>query len=322
MLSRIREDIRTIFAEDPAARTVWEVFTCYPGLHAIWLHRAAHFLWQHRLLFLARLLSHFGRWLTGIEIHPGATIGRRFFIDHGMGVVIGETAEVGDDVLMYQGVVLGGTSLEKTKRHPTIGNNVVVGTGATILGPITVGDGARIGAGSVVVKPVPPGATIVGVPGHVAGAKRERRHGADLEHGKLPDPVLRTLSEALDRQSLLEERVHELEEALLQIKPVTESKLSPAREATIRQALKEVLDPEVGINVVDLGMIREIVLNGRGVEVRMVLCPGCSLAAHLIEQVRRKVSSVVGDEPVEVVLLDEAWDCTEAASRLVTEVRA
>jgi serine O-acetyltransferase len=149
--------------------------------------------------------------LTGIEIHPGAKIGRRFFIDHGMGVVIGETAEIGDDVLMFQGVVLGGTSLEKKKRHPTIGNNVVIGTGATILGAITVGDGARIGAGSVVVKPVPPGATIVGVPGHVAGAKRESKPGTDLEHGKLPDPVLRTLSEALDRQGQLEERVRGLE---------------------------------------------------------------------------------------------------------------
>jgi serine O-acetyltransferase len=322
MLSRIREDIRTVFAEDPAARTVWEVLTCYPGLHAIWLHRVAHFFWNHKLFFFGRLLSHFGRWLTGIEIHPGAQIGRRFFVDHGMGVVIGETAEIGDDVLMYQGVVLGGTSLEKAKRHPTIGSKVVVGTGATILGPIAVGDGAKIGAGSVVIKPVPPGATIVGVPGRVAGAAREQKPGADLEHGKLPDPVLRTLSEALDRQSLLEERVRELEETLLQIKPVTESKLTPTCEAAIRQALKEVLDPEVGINVVDLGMIREIVLNGRGVEVRMVLCPGCSLAAHLIEQVRRKVSSVVGDEPVEVVLLDEPWDCTEAASRLALEVRA
>jgi serine O-acetyltransferase len=321
MLDRIREDIRTIFAEDPAARTVWEVLTCYPGLHAIWLHRVAHFLWGHKLFFLGRLLSHFGRWLTGIEIHPGARIGRRFFVDHGMGVVIGETSEVGDDVLMYQGVVLGGTSLEKTKRHPTIGDNVVIGTGATILGPITVGDGARIGAGSVVIKPVPPGATIVGVPGHVAGAKREQKRGADLEHGKLPDPVLRTLSEALDRQSLLEERVRELEETLLQTKPATESRLSLACEAAIRQALKEVLDPEVGINVVDLGMIREIVLNGRGVEVRMVLCPGCSLAVHLIEQVRRKVSSVVGDEAVEVVLLDEDWSCLDAAVHLNGENR-
>jgi serine O-acetyltransferase len=314
-----------VFAEDPAARTVWEVLTCYPGLHAIWLHRMAHFLWQHRLFFFARLLSHVSRWLTGIEIHPGARIGRRFFVDHGMGVVIGETAEIGDDVLMYQGVVLGGTSLEKTKRHPTIGNNVVIGTGATILGPIAVGDGARIGAGSVAVKPVPPGATIVGVPGRVAEAKHEKP-GMDLEHGRLPDPVLRTLSEALDRQSRLEERLHDLERMVSRIEPLALStpkrELSPTCKAGIRQALHEVIDPEVGVNVVDLGLVREIVLNGSGVEVRMVLCPGCSLAGHLIEQVRRKVRSVVGDEAVEVVLLDEAWDCSEAASRLAAGERA
>jgi serine O-acetyltransferase len=325
MLSRVREDIRTVFAEDPAARTVWEVLTCYPGLHAIWLHRMAHFLWRCKLFFFARLLSHVSRWLTGIEIHPGARIGRRFFVDHGMGVVIGETAEIGDDVLMYQGVVLGGTSLEKTKRHPTIGNNVVIGTGATVLGPIAVGDGARIGAGSVVIKPVPPGATIVGVPGRVAEAKHEKP-GVDLEHGRLPDPVLRTLSEALDRQSRLEERLHDLERMVSRIEPlalsVPKRELSPTCEAGIRQALREVIDPEVGVNVVDLGLIREIVLNGRGVEVRMVLCPGCSLAGHLIEQVRRKVRNVVGGEPVEVVLLDEAWDCSEAASRLTIGERA
>ena len=317
--SRIREDIQTIFAEDPAARTVWEVLTCYPGLHALWFHRAAHFLWQHKLLFWGRLLSHVGRWLTGIEIHPGARIGRRFFIDHGMGVVIGETAEIGDDVLMYQGVVLGGTSLEKVKRHPTIGNHVVVGTGATILGPITVGDEAKIGAGSVVIKPVPPGATIVGVPGRVAGAKRGPETGADLQHGRLPDPVLRTLSEALDRQGQLEERVHELEQTLSQLalpSPPPEHELSPGCEAIIRQALRDVIDPEIGINVVELGMIRQITLNGRGVEVQIVLCPDCSMAGHLIEQIRRKVRGVVGDEPVEVIVLDEAWSCSDAAARL------
>ena len=213
---RIREDIETAFAKDPAARTAWEVVCCYPGLHAIWMHRLAHLLWQHKLPFLGRLVSHLNRWLTGVEIHPGATIGRRFFIDHGMGVVIGETAEIGDDVLMYQGVVLGGTSLNKIKRHPTIGHNVVIGAGATILGAITVGDNARIGAGSVVIKPVPAGATIVGVPGHIAGPKRSEKPGADLEHGQLPDPVLRTLSEALDRQSRLEERVRELEHEIAQ----------------------------------------------------------------------------------------------------------
>ncbi|NQT48633.1 MAG: serine O-acetyltransferase, partial [Chloroflexi bacterium] len=154
----MREDVRTVFARDPAARSLLEVLFCYPGLHALRFHRVAHFLWQHRLRFTARLLSHVSRFLTGIEIHPGARIGRRFFLDHGMGVVIGETAEIGDDVLIYQGVVLGGTSLEKRKRHPTIGNNVVIGAASILLGPITIGDGARVGANSVVVKSVPPGA--------------------------------------------------------------------------------------------------------------------------------------------------------------------
>ncbi|MBN1815172.1 MAG: serine O-acetyltransferase, partial [Anaerolineae bacterium] len=317
---RIREDIQTIFAEDPAARTMWEVLTCYPGLHAVWLHRAAHFLWQRKLRFLGRLLSHVNRWLTGIEIHPGARIGRRFFVDHGMGVVIGETAEIGDDVLMYTGVVLGGTSLEKKKRHPTIGNDVVIGTGATALGPITVGDGAKIGAGSVVIKPVPPGATIVGVPGHVAGGKREQT-GADLEHGRLPDPVLRTLSETLDHQSRLEERVQGLERALaravLPLPPMRVDETLRDSENDVRNALRDVIDPEVGVNVVDLGLIREIAANGRGVEVRMVMCPDCSLVGYLIEQVRRRVRSVVGNNPVEVMLLDETWNWSDAAPHLI-----
>ena len=301
----IKEDIQTVFAKDPAAKTVWEVIFCYPGLHAIWLHRIAHFLWRHKLLFLARFLSHINRLLTGIEIHPGAKIGRRFFIDHGMGVVIGETAEIGDDVLMYQGVVLGGTSLEKKKRHPTIGDNVVIGAGAIVLGPITVGDGAKIGAGSVVIKPVPPGTTVVGVPAKLAGPK-EPRPGVDLEHGKLPDPVLKAISELLDRQSKLEERMRELERAVPRLVPMV-----PAEEISeekIRQALREVIDPEAGINVVDLGLIREIVLNGNKVEVRMVLTsPACPLAGYLIEQVRRKVKGLSGAEKVEVTLLDEPW---------------
>ncbi len=163
----LKEDIQTVFAKDPAARSALEVILLYPGVQAIWLHRAAHWLWRHNRQFLARLLSHFGRSMTGIEIHPAARIGRRVFIDHGLGVVIGETAEVGDDVLMYSGVVLGGTSLEKVKRHPTLGNNVVVGAGAIVLGAITVGDNARIGAGAVVVRPVPAGATVVGQAAHV-----------------------------------------------------------------------------------------------------------------------------------------------------------
>jgi len=322
LLNSIREDIRTVFAKDPAAKTVWEVLFCYPGLHAIWLHRLAHFLWQHRLLFLGRLVSHISRWLTGVEIHPGARIGRRFFIDHGMGMVIGETAEIGDDVLMYQGAVLGGTSLEKTKRHPTIGNSVVIGAGATILGPITVGDNAQVGAGSVVIKPVPAGATVVGVPSHIAGPKHSAKPGTDLEHGRLPDPVLRTLSETLDRQGRLEERVHELERVLSRIAPpalpAQERSMSPIQEADIRQTLREVINPEIGINVVDLGLIREITLNGSGVEVRMVLTsPVCPLAGYLVEQVRRKVRSVTGGGPVEVVLVDKVWSWNDVAPRLL-----
>jgi serine O-acetyltransferase len=311
MFDRIREDIHTIFAKDPAARSVLEVLCCYPGLHAIWLHRVAHFLWRHRLRFLGRLVSQVNRWLTGIEIHPGARIGRRFFIDHGMGVVIGETAEVGDDVLIYTGVALAGTSLEKKKRHPTIGNNVVIGTGATILGAITVGDGAKIGAGSVVIKPVPAGATVVGVPGHVAGPKRATE--ADLEHGKLPDPVLRAVSEVLDRQSRLEERLHELERGHPHVAPVV-----PACEADIRRALREVIEPEIGVNIVDLGLIKGITLNGRGIEVRLVLpCPDCPQAGSIIEQVRRKVRSVTDGESVEVVLADEPWSWNDAAPHFV-----
>lgn len=212
LLKTLREDIQTVFAKDPAARSVWEVIFCYPGLHALWLHRIAHFLWRHRLFFLARLLSHINRALTGIEIHPGARIGRRFFIDHGMGVVIGETAEIGDDVLIYQGVVLGGTSLEKKKRHPTVEDNVVIGAGAILLGPITIGRGALIGAGSVVIKSVPPEATVVGVPGRVI--KEGKRPIAALEHGKLPDPVAEAIRAIWDRQERLEDRLHCIENTM------------------------------------------------------------------------------------------------------------
>ena len=209
MFESIREDIQTIFSKDPAARSVLEVLFCYPGLHALRFHRVASFFWRHRLRFMGRLLSHIGRFLTAIEIHPGATIGRRFFIDHGSGVVIGETAEVGDDVLIYQGVVLGGTSLKKEKRHPTIGNNVVIGTGAVILGAIPVGDGARIGAGSVVVKSVPSGATVVGIPGKVVEDQHDQV--IDLEHGILPDPVAQAIRIVLSRQKQLSERLIRLE---------------------------------------------------------------------------------------------------------------
>ena len=220
MFKTLREDIRTVFAKDPAARGVLEVIFCYPGLHALWFHRMAHFLWQHRLRFLARLLSHINRFLTGIEIHPGAKIGRRFFIDHGAGVVIGETAEIGDDVLLYQGVVLGGTTLKKEKRHPTVGNNVVMGTGAVALGAITIGDGARIGSGSVVVKSVPPRAIVVGIPGRIV----EERHKplVDLEHGKLPDPVAEAIRVVLKEQERLEERLRRLESSSGMVAPKDE----------------------------------------------------------------------------------------------------
>jgi serine O-acetyltransferase len=212
LLTVIREDIQAVFAKDPAARSLPEVLLCYPGLHAIWFHRLAHFLWRRGLLLLARFISHVSRFLTGIEIHPGAHIGRRFFIDHGMGVVIGETTEIGDDVLMYKGVVLGGVSLEKKKRHPTIGHGVVIGSDAVVLGPIEVGDGAKIGSGSVVIKPVPAGATVVGVPGRVISVNGERcTRMYDLHHERLPDPVVEALTRLGDRIEELETRLQRLE---------------------------------------------------------------------------------------------------------------
>ena len=170
MFRRTREDIECVFERDPAARTVWEVITCYPGFHALQLHRFSHMLWKVKLRWLARFMSHIARFLTGVEIHPGATIGRRVFIDHGMGVVIGETAEIGDGCTLYHGVTLGGVSWNKGKRHPTLGRDVVVGAGAKILGPFLVGDGAKVGSNSVVVKPVPAGATVVGIPARIVEA--------------------------------------------------------------------------------------------------------------------------------------------------------
>jgi serine O-acetyltransferase len=209
---RLREDIDTICRKDPAARNKLEILLCYPGLHALWFHRLAHFLWQHKFRLAGRLVSHFSRFITGIEIHPGAIIGHRFFIDHGSGVVIGETTEIGDDVLLYQGVVLGGTTTEKRKRHPTLGNNVEMGSGAIALGAITIGDGARIGSGSVVIKSVPPHSTVVGIPGRVV----RDRHAPykDLEHGRLPDPVAQAINLVTREQHRLEERLRRLEEML------------------------------------------------------------------------------------------------------------
>ena len=215
MFERMRKDMQAVFKRDPAARNLCEVIFCYPGLHAIWLYRLAHFLWVREFIFLARFISHISRFLTGIEIHPGAKIGKRFFIDHGMGVVIGETSEIGDDVLIYQGVVLGGTTRERKKRHPTIGNYVVIGAGATILGPVKIGDGARIGSGSVVVKSVPTGATVVGIPGRVMERKKRLvKPLIDLEHGKLPDPVAEAVNILVKRIGELENRTKELEARL------------------------------------------------------------------------------------------------------------
>lgn len=215
MFERMRKDVQAVFKRDPAARNLCEVIFCYPGLHAIWLYRLAHFLWVREFISLARFISHISRFLTGIEIHPGAKIGRRFFIDHGMGVVIGETSEIGDDVLIYQGVVLGGTTRERKKRHPTVGNYVVIGAGATILGPVKIGDGARIGSGSVVVKSVPTGATVVGIPGRVMERKRRLvKPLIDLEHGKLPDPVAEAVNILVKRIGELEDRTKELEARL------------------------------------------------------------------------------------------------------------
>ena len=179
MFARLRSDIQCILDRDPAARSLWEVVTCYPGLHAIWLHRLGHWCWHHGLKWLGRFVSHVGRWLTGIEIHPGAVLGERVFIDHGMGVVIGETAVVGDGCTFYHGVTLGGTSLYKgTKRHPTLGRNVVVSAGAKVLGGFEVGDGAKIGSNAVVIKPVPAGATAVGIPARIIPSKEG--HSADV----------------------------------------------------------------------------------------------------------------------------------------------
>jgi len=206
MFSAVREQIDTTFRRDPAARSVLEIVLCYPGFHAILFHRFAHGLYKRRWFTLARVVSQFSRTMTGIEIHPGAAIGRRCFIDHGMGVVIGETSEIGDDVLMYQGVTLGGTGKEAGKRHPTIGNGVVIGTGAKILGNIRIGDYVKVGAGSVVVRPVPDHSTVVGVPGRVVGDTELD----PLEHGKLPDPEGQAIDELSRRVTELEAMVQAL----------------------------------------------------------------------------------------------------------------
>ncbi len=231
MFDRIRDDVGAIFERDPAARGWLEAITCYPGLHAIWMHRLSHWMWTHGLKWLARLNSHLARWLTGIEIHPGATIGRRFFIDHGMGVVIGETTEIGDNVTLYQGVTLGGTSWDPGKRHPTLEDGVVVGAGAKVLGPFTVGENARIGSNAVVVKEVPPGCTVVGVPGHLVRcadteeAVPEHRAALAKKMGfdaygltrEMPDPVSNAINAMLDHIHGMDTQMEKIGEQMQQL---------------------------------------------------------------------------------------------------------
>jgi serine O-acetyltransferase len=220
MFARLRGDIDCILERDPAARTSWEVLTCYPGLHAIWIHRLAHWLWLHQLRWLGRFTSHIGRWLTGIEIHPGAKLGSCVFIDHGMGVVIGETAEVGDGCTIYQGVTLGGTTLYRgEKRHPTLGAGVVVGAGAKILGGFTVGDGARIGSNSVVVKEVPPGATVVGIPGKVVEGKEaeDARFAAYAVVQEHSDPYAKAIQQLVEHSQDLERALRQLQARMAEV---------------------------------------------------------------------------------------------------------
>lgn len=210
LFQRIVEDVQAVYQRDPAARSTIEILVCYSGLHAAWGHHITHWMWTHNLKFLARLLSQMVRGLTGIEIHPGAVIGPRFFIDHGMGVVIGETAEVGANVTLYHGVTLGGTSQEKGKRHPTLADGVVVGTGAKILGAITIGENCRIGANAVVVKSVPPNSVVVGVPGQVVQRSKPRPSSdrPDLEHGQMPDLIGVSVASLMERVQVLEDQLH------------------------------------------------------------------------------------------------------------------
>jgi serine O-acetyltransferase len=212
VINRAREDIQAVFDRDPAARTALEVVLAYPGLHAIWIHHVAHWLWQHNLKLLGRLVSEISRFVTGIEIHPGARIGRRLFIDHGMGVVIGETAEIGDDVLIYQGVSLAGTSLKREKRHPTLEDHVMVSAGASVIGPVRIGHNARIGAGAVVISDAPPYSTVVGIPGKVIERESTNHDVLELDHAKLPDPVARAMNNLADKLNRMTARMEEIEE--------------------------------------------------------------------------------------------------------------
>jgi serine O-acetyltransferase len=214
MWTTLKEDIQVVFDRDPAARNIWEILLTYPGFHALFFYRLAHAVWLSGLKGVARFVSNVGRFFTGIEIHPGARIGRRFFIDHGMGVVIGETSEIGNDVTIYQGVTLGGTSLRKEKRHPTVEDWVVIGAGATVLGPVTIGHNSRIGSGSVVVNPVPAHSTVVGIPGRIVEGEAARReahaHIIDLDHARLPDPIVKAIGGLAEYIQKLEKRIDEL----------------------------------------------------------------------------------------------------------------
>ena len=206
MFKKIREDIESVFERDPAARNMLEVIFCYPGFHAVLFYRLSHWFWVKKLYLLARIISHIGRFLTGIEIHPGAIIGRKFFIDHGMGVVIGETSEIGYNVTIYHGVTLGGTTWKKIKRHPTIGNNVVIGVGAKVLGPVKIGDNSKIGANSVVVNEIPPNSIVVGIPGKVV-FRTEGEKRIQMDTAFMPDPQSRAIENLLERVKKLEEKV-------------------------------------------------------------------------------------------------------------------
>ncbi|NMP17369.1 MULTISPECIES: serine O-acetyltransferase [unclassified Thalassotalea] len=268
MFARIREDIKSVFDRDPAARTTFEVLTNYPGLHAIWGHCLSSWLWQKNLKLLARIVSTLIRWVTGVEIHPGATIGRRFFIDHGMGIVIGETAEIGDDCTIYHGVTLGGTSWDAGKRHPTLGNNVVIGAGAKVLGPLSVGANARIGSNAVVVKDVPSGATVVGIPGRVVSnghdAEQDKRNELASKYGfdayavseDNPDPVAKAIGRVLDHVNLMDAKLQEMtcelnklggnvcEDELPELH-VTEFAEAEKSAAKRRQSEQEKFDPKI-----------------------------------------------------------------------------
>ncbi|MDH5547631.1 MAG: serine O-acetyltransferase [Gammaproteobacteria bacterium] len=259
MLSRLKEDISCVFDRDPAARNWLEVLTTYPGIHALLFHRLAHWLWRHGAKWLARGISTFSRWFTGIEIHPGAVIGRRFFIDHGMGVVIGETAEIGDDCTLYHGVTLGGTTWNAGKRHPTLADNVVVGAGAKVLGPILIGNGARIGSNSVVVKDVPDGATVVGVPGRIVEKKKadqiadERRQAIARKMGfdaygntkDMPDPVANAVNGILDHVHAMDERLESMCKAMKAMgAEISDKKLPDLGSCELNSATQQDVDNE------------------------------------------------------------------------------